>query len=160
MSTEDDDLNPPSNIGLTGVEIRLLGPDDAAVLDNIRPDTFDHAIIPAQAQAFLDSALHRITVALDRGQVIAMASGVMMFHPDKQPAFFKAEVGVNQDFQRRGIGRAVTKTLIDAARAGGSCGIWVATEADNQAARGLYTDLGARATGGVVIYDWDGAMDD
>lgn len=160
MSGETGDTTLPTNGGLKNIEIRLLGPGDAAVLDNVRPDTFDHAIIPAQALAFVTSPLHKIVVALDQGQVIALASGVMMFHPDKEPVFFINEVGVHEDFQRRGIGRAVTQALIDAARADGSSGIWLATEVDNKAARGLYCGLGARKTSGVVVYDWDGAMDD
>lgn len=160
MVEDTGTANPQPGPGLTGIEIRLLGPGDTAVLENVRPGTFDHSIIPAQAQAFLDSALHKIVVALDQGQVIALASGVMMFHPDKPPIFFIAEVGVHDDFQRRGIGRAATQVLIDAARADGSCGIWLATEADNKAARGLYRDMNARETGDVVVYDWDGAMDD
>ena len=160
MSGETGDTTPPPDTSLKNIEIRLLGPDDAAVLDNVRPDTFDHAIIPAQALAFVTSPLHKIAVAMDQGQVIALASGVMMFHPDKRPIFFIAEVGVHDDFQRRDIGRAVTQALIDAARADGPGGIWLATETDNDAARGLYSGLGARETSGVVVYDWDGAMDD
>ena len=160
MSKEKGGKPGTHNPGLNGIDIRLLGPDDAAVLNHVRSDTFDNTIIPEQAQAFLSSPLHKIVVGLQQGEVIALASGVMMFHPDKPPAFFIAEVGVHETVQRRGIGRAVTKMLIKAARADGSCGIWVATEDDNTAARGLYNDLGARETSGVVVYDWDGAMDD
>ena len=143
-----------------GVEIRLLGPGDAPVLANVHPDTFDNAVIPAQARAFLASPLHRIVVALDRGQVIGMATGAMLLHPDKAPAFFINEVGVADDFRRRGIGRQLTRALIAAARSDGARGIWLATEDDNMAARGLYAGLGARVTRGIVVYDWDGAMDD
>ena len=49
--------------------------------------------------------------------------------------------------------------LIRLVRARGCVGIWLATERNNAAARGLYRKLDARETEGIVVYDWDGAMD-
>lgn len=143
-------------------EIRLqaLGPNDIGVLENVRPDTFDNAIIPQQARAFLNSDLHNIVVALDGDQVIGMASSVTMLHPDKEPMVFINEVGVHDDYQRRGIGHRLTKALLDLVQAYGERDIWLATEHDNVAARALYNKLGARETGGIVVYDWGQAMDD
>ncbi len=143
-----------------GIEIRALGPEDAAVLENVRPDTFDGPIIPKQLCAFLTSDLHRIVVALEGDLVIGMATGLTMLHPDKEPTFFINEVGVHDDYRRRGIGRRLTTVLMQIARAGGDVGVWLATGQDNVAARGLYRDLGARETGGVVVYDWGGVMDE
>lgn len=141
------------------IEIRALGPDDIAVLDDVRHDTFDGAIIPTQARAFLASDLHHIVVALDGGQVIGMASAVTMLHPDKAPMVFISEVGVNDDYLRRGIGKRLTRALIDLVQADGERDIWLATEDDNVAARALYNSLGARETKDVVVYDWGHAMD-
>ena len=47
---------------------------------------------------------------------------------------------------------------MERARARGCKGIWLATETDNIAARALYRRLGADETTGIVVYDWDGAM--
>ena len=61
--------------------------------------------------------------------------------------------------RKLGIGSALVERLLNVARARGCQGIWLATEADNFAARALYRTVGARETGGIVVYDWDGAMD-
>ena len=141
-------------------QIRELGVGDIGVLDRVRSDTFDNPIIPEQARAFLGSEFHRIVVALDRGEVVGMATGVIMLHPDKEPAFFIIEVGVHDDYRRLGLGRRLSKALIASARAARIGGIWLATEAVNSAARGLYRDLGGRETEGVVVYDWGGVIDE
>ncbi len=142
------------------IQIQVLGRDDMAVLEDIRPDTFDNPIIPEQAKAFLASDLHKIVVALDQGQVIGMASGVFMLHPDKEPAFFINEVGVHKDYQRCGIGLRLARALLVLVKADGDPDIWLATEDNNAAARGLYRSLGARETTGIVVYDWGHAMDE
>jgi ribosomal protein S18 acetylase RimI-like enzyme len=53
----------------------------------------------------------------------------------------------------------LVENLLAIARSRGCKGIWVATEGDNSAARALYAKAGARMTDGIVVYDWDGAMD-
>ncbi|MFV2002826.1 MAG: GNAT family N-acetyltransferase, partial [Paracoccaceae bacterium] len=70
------------------------------------------------------------------------------------------EVGVHDDYLRRGIGSRLTKALLDLVQADGDYDIWLATEHDNVAARALYNKLGARETGGIVVYDWGHAMDE
>ena len=69
-------------------QIKELGAGDIAVMGSVRPDTFDNAIIPKQAQAFSASDVHLIMVALDGDEVIGMATGVIMLHPDKDPLLF------------------------------------------------------------------------
>jgi len=142
------------------IQLKILGAGDAQVLENVRPDTFDNPIIAEQARAFLASDLHEMVVALDGDQVIGMASSVTMLHPDKQPMVFVNEVGVHDDYLRRGIGTRLTRALLDLVQADGERDIWLATENDNVAARALYNKLGARETGGIVVYDWGHAMDE
>jgi ribosomal protein S18 acetylase RimI-like enzyme len=66
------------------------------------------------------------------------------------------EVGVDERYQRRGIGRALVSAFNAWARSVGAAESWVLTETDNDAARALY-----RATGGsededeIVSYTWD-----
>lgn len=93
-------------------------------------------------------------------RVVGMASGTVLLHPDKPPALFVNEVGVDEDLRNQGIGAALTQRLLDMGRARGCEGIWLATEGDNAPARALYRKLGARETKEIVVYDWDGAMDD
>ncbi len=140
--------------------IRRLGEADLTLLLSVKDGVFDHPLRSDQARAFLEDALHEIVVATDGAEIIGMASGTILFHPDKPPAFFIAEVGTHEDYQRRGIATRMVETLMQIARDRGCEGIWLATEADNEPARSLYRQLGARETAGIVVYDWDGAMDD
>ncbi|SMX23807.1 GNAT family N-acetyltransferase [Boseongicola aestuarii] len=137
------------------ITIRNLGPEDAHVLERVRDGVFDDPIDPSWAFGFLATRVNEIVVALDQGEVIGFASGTVLMHPDKPFSFFVNEVGVHEDYQRRGIATRLMNRLCDLARDRGCEGIWVATEDDNDAARGLYRSLGARETSGVVVFDWD-----
>ncbi|MDX8350912.1 GNAT family N-acetyltransferase [Cognatiyoonia sp. IB215182] len=141
------------------ITLRQLGPDDVDLLMAVEPGLFDYAVRPEQARAFLDEPLHEIILAFDGDQAVGMASGQVLLHPDKAPAFFVNEVGVRDTYQRRGIAKRLCAALMQVARARGCEGIWLATEGDNAAARALYRSLDARETGEIVVYDWDGAMD-
>ncbi|WP_322893913.1 MULTISPECIES: GNAT family N-acetyltransferase [unclassified Yoonia] len=142
------------------ITLRHLGPDDLDLLLSVQDGLFDNPILSDQARAFLDDPLHEMVLAIAGGQAVGMASGMVMYHPDKPPMFFIAEVGVVEPFQRRGIATQLCTELRAVAEARGCAGVWVATEGDNVPARGLYTALGARETEGVVVYDWDDrAMD-
>lgn len=142
------------------ITLRQLGPDDLEVLLQVQEGLFDNPIRADQARAFLEDPLHEIVLAFAGPQVVGMATGQIMFHPDKPPAFFVAEVGVRDDWQRQGIAKQLCTRLMQIALARGCEGIWLATELDNAPARALYRSLGARETGDIVVYDWDNrAMD-
>lgn len=121
---------------------------------------FDHEVDADQLAAFVADPNHEMVVAISREKAVGFASGAILLHPDKQPVFFVSEVGVERGFRRRGIGQALMLQLINIARNRGCKGIWLATEPDNKAARALYRSLKGRATENIVVYDWDGAMDD
>jgi ribosomal protein S18 acetylase RimI-like enzyme len=142
------------------ITLRRLGPDDLDVLLAVKEGLFDHTIRPDQAAAFLNASSHEIILAFDAGEAVGMATGQVLLHPDKPPAFFVAEVGVRESHQQRGIAKRMCAAFIALARDRGCEGIWLATESDNVAARALYRALAARETEGIVVYDWDGAMDD
>ncbi|WP_161470962.1 GNAT family N-acetyltransferase [Tropicimonas marinistellae] len=122
-------------------------------------DVFDNAVDDLQLATFLDDPGHELVFATVRDKVVGFASGNVLLHPDKQPAFFINEVGVNADMRRRGIGTSLCECLIEIARDRGCKGIWLATEMENEAARALYRGIGGRETEHIVVYDWDGAMD-
>ena len=141
------------------ITLRRLGPDDAATLIAVPEGLFDNPVRPDQARVFPADAHNMMALAFAGDLAVGMASGQVMLHPDKPPAFFINEVGVRESHQRRGIGKRLCQDLIAWARERGCEGIWLATEEDNAAARALYRALEARETGGIVVYDWDGAMD-
>ena len=117
---------------------------------------FDSPLQTDQAKDFLNDPLHDMVLALCGDEVIGMASGQVMLHPDKTPAFFINEVGVRDTFLRKGIGTQLCLALKAVAEARGCDVIWLVTDSDNTAARALYRSLDAREITGVVVYDWDG----
>lgn len=123
---------------------RILGPDEARVLDRVAEDVFDGPVDPRRASEFFADPRHHLAVALDGETVVGMASGVHYVHPDKPPEMFVNEVAVAPTYRRQGVGRRLVAALLDHARGLGCVAAWVLTEAENEAARGLY-----RATGGV-----------
>jgi GNAT superfamily N-acetyltransferase len=126
------------------LEIRVLSAADAAVLDQVAPDVFDHAIDPRAAARFLADPRHHLAVARDAGWVIGFASGVHYFHPDKPvPELFVNEVGVAATHQNRGVARAILRCLFFQHARDLGCGqAWVLTDQDNIPAQRLYAASG------------------
>lgn len=140
------------------VSYHRLTPANAHLIEDCT--AFDNPVDPASLAAFLADGGHELVFAATGGSVAGFASGTVLLHPDKPPAFFINEVGVAPDMRCRGIGTKLCEMLIALARARGCKGIWLATEEDNSAARALYQKVSARETTGIVAYDWDGVMDD
>ena len=122
--------------------IRLLGPGDMAVLDNVAEDVFDEDISPRWTAEFLDDPRHHIVVALLGNQVIGMASAVHYVHPDKPPELWVNEVGVTPAHRQRGIGKQLMAALFSRGRELGCTEAWLGTEESNTAARRLYASVG------------------
>ena len=135
--------------------IRVLGPHEGAVLDNVASDVFDFPVDGRWTREFFADSRHHLAVAIHHGRVVGMASGVHYVHPDKAPQLFINEVGVARTHHGQGIGRRLLEALLAHARTLGCTEAWVLTTRDNEAARRLY-----RAAGGVesddetVMYDF------
>ncbi len=124
------------------IVVRVLAADEAAVLDRVAPEVFDGDVDPASCAAFFADPRHHLAVAIDRGVVVAMASGVDYVHPDKPRDLWINEVGVSPSHHGRGIGRRVVDALLDHGRALGCGEAWVLTSPTNTAARRLYAGRG------------------
>lgn len=122
--------------------IRVLGSDDAGVLEQVAVDVFDNEVDPRWSAEFLADPRHHLAVALDDGQVVGMASAVHYVHPDKPPELWINEVAVAPSHHRRGIGRQLLDALFARGRTLGCQEAWVLTEQNNAAARGLYGAVG------------------
>lgn len=120
------------------LEIRMLGPGDHAILNNVASGVFDHATNPTLVAEFLSDHRHHLSVALDRDLVVGFASGVHYVHPDKPSEMWINEIGVAPTHQGRGIGKAIMQTLLQHARQLGCREAWVLTDRSNNAARRLY----------------------
>lgn len=138
-------------------EIRVLRAGDEAVLDRVAEDTFDNAIIPAVARAFLADPRHHLAVAIDDGVVVGFASAVHYLHPDKpSPELWINEVGVAETHQGRGLARRLMTAILETGRALGCSVAWVLTERDNTPAMRLYASAGGvEAPKDAVMFEFE-----
>lgn len=138
------------------VNIRLLGQGEEAVLANVAAGVFDNPIKMHCAREFLADPRHHIVVAIIDGQVVGFASALHYVHPDKEADFWVNEVGVDDAFQNRGIGRRLLAALFEHAKSHGCYHAWVATEKHNNAARRLYEVAGGvEDADDIVMADFD-----
>lgn len=124
------------------MEIRILGPADGVVLQNVAPDVFDNPIDARWSAEFLSDPRHHLAVAIENDQVVGMASAVHYVHPDKPPELWVNEVGVAPTHQGRGVGKQMLAALLAHGRTLGCVGAWVLTSHSNTAARRLYAAVG------------------
>jgi ribosomal protein S18 acetylase RimI-like enzyme len=124
------------------IDIRVLSPNDEAVLTRVAPGVFDHDVDPALSREFLRDPRHHLAVALEDGTVVGFASGVHYVHPDKPAELWINEVGVAPTHQRRGLGRQLLGALFARARELGCREAWVLTSPANGAAVRLYESAG------------------
>ena len=70
-------------------------------------------------------------------------TGIEIAHPDKGVEMMLYELGVDDAYRRRGIGRALVEELEALARETGCAGMWVPVEHGNDMAIALYRACGA-----------------
>jgi ribosomal protein S18 acetylase RimI-like enzyme len=135
------------------MQIRALGPgDDERVV--AASHLFDGPADPAATARFLGEEGHHLLVAYEGEQPIGFVSGVEVTHPDKGTEMFLYELGVDEAFRRRGVGRGLVDRLADVARQRGCYGMWVVTDDDNVAARATYEGSGGSPEAGQVVIVW------
>ena len=139
---------------MSSLTIRLLGPDDASVLERVADEVFDKAIDARWVSEFFADPRHHIAVAIAGDEVVGMATGVHYVHPDKPPELWVNEVGVAPSHQRRGIGRRLLRELFARGREVGCKEAWLGTEPTNLAARRLYAAVGGNDEP-MIVYSFD-----
>ena len=115
---------------------------------------FDKAPREDAIARFLAEPNHHLLIAYDGKDPVGFVSGVELTHPDKGTEMFLYELGVDDAHRRRGIGRALVRRLGDLARERGCYGMFVLTEADNEAALATYT-FGGVARDDSVMLTWE-----
>jgi ribosomal protein S18 acetylase RimI-like enzyme len=135
--------------------IKVLHAGDDHVLMNVAAGLFDNPIDAKLSKEFLEDPRHHIAVAIDDGTVVAFASGVHYIHPDKPPELWINEVSVAPTHQRRGLGKAVLRALLEVGIAHKCTAAWVLTHRGNPGAIALYSSVGGieGAEGGLGIKD-------
>ncbi|MFF1343630.1 GNAT family N-acetyltransferase [Streptomyces sp. NPDC058290] len=106
------------------------------------------------SERFLSSPGHLMLIAYVDDIPAGMVSGVEMSHPDKGTEMCLYELSVDEGYRRRGIGRALTAALADAAKARGCYGMWVGVDTDNEAALATYASAGSRDEGVFALRGW------
>ena len=135
---------PSTDAANERLTFRILGPEDAAILQHVAHDVFDNAVDQELAAEFLNDARHHLAVALDRDTVVGMASAVDYVHPDKPRELWINEVGLPPAYPRKGVGRQLLPELFARGREPGCREAWVGAGHDNGAARALYVGHNGR----------------
>ena len=135
------------------MNIRRLTPADVdAVL--AAAALFDSAPTAEWAAQFLTREGHHLLIASVDDVPAGFVSGVETIHPDKGTEMLLYELGVDEPYRRRGIGRALSRQLLAIARERGCYGMWVPLELDNEAAVATYRSAGADEPEGAVTMTW------
>jgi ribosomal protein S18 acetylase RimI-like enzyme len=66
-----------------------------------------------------------------------------MVRPDETSMIYLHELDVVESFRRRGVGRELVRSFMDAGRSLGASRMFLTTGATNEPARALYEQLGA-----------------
>lgn len=105
---------------------------------------FDNPPTRTWTEGFFGRPGHRLLLADVSGTVAGFVTGIEIAHPDKGVEMLLYELGVDEPFRRRGIGRALVEALKASATSGGCSGMWVPVEQGNDAATALYLATGAQ----------------
>ncbi|MDT0446916.1 GNAT family N-acetyltransferase [Streptomyces johnsoniae] len=135
------------------VDIRRV----TAVADVVAAEgLYDGPARPEWAERFLAAPGHHLFVAYTAdGIPVGMVSGVEMTHPDKGTEMFLYELSVDEGHRRQGIGRALVEALAGLARERDCHSMWVAVDADNEAALATYRSAGGVTEGPVTVPVWE-----
>jgi len=130
-----------------------MGPgDDAKVL--AASELFDKPAREDATARFLREPTHHLLIAYEGDLPVGFVSGTEISHPDQPTTMFLNELGVDEGYQRRGIGRALTTALIDVGLERGCHSVYVLTEHDNEAAIATYNRDGVAREDGFVMFTW------
>ncbi len=135
------------------IEIRRLTPGDIDVVLAVG-HLFDNEPRPDWTAAFLARDGHHMLLATFDGTTVGFITGIENLHPDKGAEMMLYELGVDEPFRLRGIGRALVSALGALARQRGCSAMWVPIEPDNVAAIATYLAAGADPPEPAATMSW------
>jgi ribosomal protein S18 acetylase RimI-like enzyme len=137
-----------------GIEVRRLVSGDEDVVQRLTADDrrFEAPWTPPRnipvpdtdtAARFLTEETNHLLVAFDRDEPVGLllAYELLRRHGD-EPKMLLYEIGVREDYRRRGIGRTLIEAFAELARARGARRAFVLTDESNPAAMALYASAG------------------
>ncbi|MYW65887.1 GNAT family N-acetyltransferase [Streptomyces sp. SID8379] len=116
---------------------------------------FDSPPRPERAAYFLAAPGHHLYLAHVDDEPAGFVSGVETVHPDKGREMFLYELAVAEPYRRRGIARALVRTLADLAAELGCYDMWVGLDLDNDAALATYLSAGGTQESPCRVITWD-----
>lgn len=115
---------------------------------------FDDPPRQGATERFLADDRHHLLIAYVDNVPAGMVTGVEMTHPDKGTEMFLYELGVDEAFRRRGVGRTLVSALAELAHERGCYGVWTITDEDNAAALATYSRAGGTPEKEQVVFGW------
>jgi ribosomal protein S18 acetylase RimI-like enzyme len=132
-----------------------IDPSNCALLDRVAGGVFDEAIKPERLACYLSNPANLMVLAVQNGVVIGQSMCVIHDHPDKETELYLDEIGTGDDFRQRGVAHSLIDAVFAKADSLGIEEIWLGTEPDNFAARGLYEKTGAKGEPALIYYlEW------
>ena len=138
---------------LTVRRVTIVDEALAAELDTM----FDEGVSwdAEQGQRFLTHPDTLLLVARWDGEACGFLSAYRLQRFDRRGAeVLLYEIGVEEPFQRRGVGRALVEEAKRWAADVGADELWVLTEDDNTPARALYAATGGREETGFTMFTY------
>ncbi len=123
------------------IEIIQLDEGNMDILNNYDEDIFDEKIDTLRLAALLKEQSSILLVAVNEGSVIGQVLAAIHRHPDKPTELYIDDLGVSENFQRRGIATRLLEKLFTIGVERGCEEIWVATEPENEPAIKFYNSL-------------------
>ncbi len=92
-----------------------------------------------------------------QGKVVGMCSAFIYIHPDKPWQMFINEVGVDEGYRRKGIGRKLLDAMVNLARERGYAYAWLGTASDNVEGQALFGSASDPDDNpqSFLLYEWD-----
>jgi ribosomal protein S18 acetylase RimI-like enzyme len=133
---------------VTTVDVALAAELDAMFDEGVSWDA-------EQGQRFLAHPDTLLLVARWNGEACGFLSAYRLPRFDRRRAeVLLYEIGVEEPFQHRGVGRALVEEAKRWAAAVGADELWVLTEDDNTPARALYAATGGREVTGLTMFTY------
>jgi ribosomal protein S18 acetylase RimI-like enzyme len=149
MTHVDTDCEIPLTVRrVTTVDSELAAELDAMFDDGVSWE-------PEQGQRFLAHPDTLLLIAHWDGEACGFLTAYRLQRFDRRGAeVLLYEIGVEEPFQRRGVGRALIEEAKRWAVEVGADELWVLTEDDNVPARALYAATGGREESGFTMFDY------
>lgn len=133
---------------VTTVDVALAAELDAMFDEGVSWDA-------EQGQRFLAHPDTLLLVARWDGEACGFLAAYRLQRFDRRRAeVLLYEIGVEEPFQRRGVGRALVEEAKRWAAELGADELWVLTEDDNAPARALYAATGGREETGLTMFEY------